>query len=213
MPKTGKEVGIDLGIKTYATMSDFSKIENPKYKKKVVLRLKSLQRKYSKAKDNNLAKERKDRYKRDLRKAYEKVNNKKEDFLHKESTKLVKVYDIIVMEKLDIKGMLEKKDNYKNLNEEISNCSWGKFTNLVKYKAESADKELILVNPKNTSKECSNCGNIKQDLKLSDRIYYCDKCNTSMDRDLNASINIYKRRLNQTGLGDNPGLAIIKKTI
>jgi len=75
----------------------------------------------------------------------------------------------------------------------ILDSSWATFVNMLKIKVSSTDSDIIFVNPRNTSKMCSGCGNIKKDLRLSDREYHCESCGLEIDRDYNASINIYRR--------------------
>jgi len=108
----------------------------------------------------------------------------------KEIVKTANKYDIICIEKLNIKSML--KNGYKNTNKAILDVSWNQFANMLKYKVEETGKSIVFVNSMNTSKGCSKCGSIKEDLTLKDRVYCCDKCGFKIDRDLNASINILR---------------------
>ena len=123
-----------------------------------------------------------------IAKQFEKITNIRKDYQHKLSKKLVKEYDTIYVEKLDIKGMLEAKGFEVN-NSNITDASWGNFVAMLKYKAEKANISIIDVDPRNTSKTCSNCGKI-QKLTLKDRIYKCKACGFEIDRDQNAAINI-----------------------
>ena len=178
-------VGIDLGLATLATLSDGTEFENirseQKYKAKIRKEQKSLARKVKGS--NNYKKQ-----KLKLNKVYTKVKNVRNDHLHKVSRLIVNKYDLIVFEDLNIKDMI--KDNY--LSKSIYDVSWNKLVNYTQYKAEEAGKIVELVNPFNTTKECSNCGNIKQ-MDLSMRQYICSKCGLNMGRDLNTAINILVR--------------------
>ena len=118
---------------------------------------------------------------------YEKIKNTRADFLHKLSTELVNTYSFISLEKLASQKMSEQQ-----LGKSINDASWDMFANMISYKAEEAGCEVIFVNPKNTTKECSRCGKLVNK-HLWDRIHNCPNCGLVMDRDLNASLNILKR--------------------
>ena len=178
-------VGIDVGIKTLATLSTGEEIPNIKTTKKYEKRLAKIQRKLSRMKkgSNNRKKQ-----KTKVQTIYRKIRNVRLDYLHKKSTKLVNEWDMIVLEDLQVKNMIK---NHK-LAKSIADVSWNTFTSMMKYKAEWAGKEVVFVNPRNTSKTCSNCGHI-QDMPLSKRTYNCPECNMVLDRDHNAAINILSR--------------------
>ena len=180
-----KVIGIDLGINNYLVDSENNKVENPKilnhYKKELRIKQQNLSRK--KKGSNNRKKVRKS-----LARLYEKITNVRRDFLHKLTTKLVKENKFIAMEKLDIKQMSQQKFfNAKNM----LDCSWGEFGSLLNYKAENAGCLVVKVNPRNTSKMCSQCGNL-QDMPLWIREYKCENCGMVLDRDHNSAINILK---------------------
>ena len=183
VPKTS--VGVDVGITTLATLSDGTEIENPKTLDKYDSKLRKAHRHLSRKKNgsNNRGKQ-----KVVLSGIYRKVRNIRRDYLHKVSRALVDNYDIIVMEDLQIKNMVKNH----HLARSIHDASWGKLTQFVSYKAEEAGKICELVNPRNTSKECSVCGNI-QPMPLSQRTYTCNVCGNVMGRDHNAAINILNR--------------------
>ena len=199
--KTGKTIAIDFGLNSFITTDDGTKFHHPKPYKTAKEKLAYLQRKLA-AKQRGSNNRRK--AKLSLQKASEKVSNIRNDFQHKLSKQIIKQNDKIIIEKLNIQGMLQnKKDGkkfVKNLN--ISDASWGNFVSHLKHKAESAGVEIIEVDPKNTSKTCSKCGNIKEILKLSDRLYDCEACGFAKDRDINAAINI-----KNFGLGTSPAMA------
>ena len=130
-----------------------------------------------------------------MNKSYDKLTHQRDDFLHKLSRYYVDAYDLIIAEDLTITGMVRNR----NLSQSILDSSWSKFFFMLSYKAESADKVFVKIDPKNTSKECSVCGNI-QDIPLSKRTYYCPICDATVDRDVNAAINILKRGIVRQGL-------------
>jgi len=193
LPKTNKAVGIDVGLEKFATLSDGTIIENPRYLRKSEAKLKREQRKLSRnKKDSNSRKKQKAK----LAKIHRKIKNQRNDFLHKESTKLVRNYDTIVFEDLRIKNMVKNH----HLAKSISDASWSRFIEYTSYKAESAGKEVMLVNPRNTSQICSNCSK-SVPKGLSVRVHKCPHCGLVLDRDINAAINILRR-------GTRPGGAM-----
>ncbi len=177
-----KVVGIDLGLMDFAILSDGKVIKNERFLKKSLKKLKVLSKRFSKKKRGSSNKK---KSKSRLTKLYGKVFNQRHDFLHKLSRKLVTEYDCIALEDLHISTM---RDKYLQFS--IHDVSWGKFRYLLTYKAEEAGCKLDFVNPRNTSKTCSKCGNIKEDLSLFERTYNCSSCGFSCCRDLNASFNI-----------------------
>jgi len=179
--------GVDLGIKTYATLSDGTKIFYPLYLERNLDKLKELQSKFSKSKSK--------RVRLDIAKLYEKIANQRLDFIHKLTKELVTKYDSIAIEDLDIKGMLSEN---KDLSRRISDCSWYTFRQLLTQKAEQYGCNLIVI-PKYypSSKSCSSCGSINNNLKLTDREYICPHCGLTLDRDFNASLNIIFKGLEQ----------------
>jgi len=193
-------VGVDLGINRYATISDGNNIETEKNYEKRLNRLQLNQRRLSKKKlkSNNRFKS-----KKIVITHHEKVKNSREDFLHKNSTYLIKTYDVLVFEDLNIQKMLKSESGFKQqskkskrtLNRNILDMAFGKFINLLTYKAEEAGKFLILINPKNTSKTCSKCHHLNQKDLKNYRIFVCEECGFKADRDYNASLNILYRGL------------------
>jgi len=179
----GKEaVGIDLGINKYAALSDASIFQNKHIQKKEKRKMKRLQRIISRRKKGS--------HKRrkavlNFSRKYEHIARIREDHLHKLSYNLVHSYSFIAYEELKIENMMKNHRLARSIGEE----SWGNFTRMLQYKAESAGCVVVGVNPKDTTKTCSNCGNI-QNMPLSERTYNCQRCGMSKDRDINASINI-----------------------
>jgi len=185
LPKTGKAVGIDVGLEKFATLSDGTMVENPRYLRKSEAKLKREQRRLSrKKKGSNSRKKQKVK----LAKIHRKIKNQRNDFLHKEGRKLIETYDTIVFEDLKIKNMIK---NHR-LAKSISDASWSRFIEYTSYKAESAGRKVIFVNPRNTSQDCSGCDK-PVPKGLSVRVHKCPHCGLVLDRDVNAAINILRR--------------------
>ncbi len=181
-------IGIDMGVLSFITTSNDEKIDNPLFMNKNLVKLQHLQRKISKTKKGS-----KNRKKSclQLQRCWEKIDNQKSDFFHKVSTKLVNQSRFISVECLNIQQMVSKNKYWNNRN--ILDSSWGRFLQMLKFKAESAGIRYVEVEPKNTSKKCSNCGNLK-DMPLNIRLYECG-CGLKLDRDYNASLNILGKGL------------------
>jgi putative transposase len=172
-------IGIDLGIKDFAITSEGEVFDNPKYLKKAQSKLKYLQRKYSKHKGK--------RTRLKLAKLHEKVVNKRKDFLHKTSTKLIRENQTIALETLSVKNMLENR----SLAQSISDVSWSTFVTMLEYKAEWNGNNILRIGQfAPSSKTCSNCGSINKELTLKDREWTCKGCSAVLDRDVNAACNI-----------------------
>ncbi len=178
-------VGIDLGIKQYATLSDGSVLQNWRIPNRVRNGMKRLQKIISRRKKGSH--KRRKAVLRFSRKC-EHISRIREDDLHKLTQNLVNSYSFIAYEELEIANMMKNHRLARNIGEE----SWGKFAQLLQYKAESAGCVVVAVNPRNTSKTCSECGNV-QDISLDERTFTCNNCGMSRNRDLNASINILER--------------------
>lgn len=172
-------VGIDLGIKTFIVASDGKEFDNPKFLRKAQSKLKYVQRKYSKYKGK--------RTKQKLAILHEKVANQRKDFLHKTSSELIKNHDSLVIEDLNVKGMLA---NHK-LAQSISDAGWSSFVTMLEYKADWYGKNILKIGKfEPSSKLHANCGYINKELTLSDREWTCPKCSEVVLRDVNAAINI-----------------------
>jgi len=185
-----KVIGIDLGINHYLVDSEGNKVEHPKFYEKIKNKLKSTHKKLSRKKKGS---KNRNKARKSLGKIYEKLNNQRNDFLHKTSTDLIKRNRIIVVEDLNIKEMMmQKYFNAKN----IVDSSWNKFIKFLEYKAENSGVQIIKVNPRNTTKTCSNCSHI-QKMPLWARTYKCENCLFEMCRDENSAINIKQKGLSQ----------------
>ena len=179
------KVGIDVGLKTFAVQSDNKISKLPKRKIiKIEKRINKLNKILSKKQkgSNNYNKVR-----IKLNKCYKRITNIRRDFLNKYTTWLCKNYKEIHIENLNINGMLK---NHK-MAKAISRSSFDKFKWKLEYKSKFYDNKIVLVDTwYASSKICHCCGNKKKSLKLSDRVYVCDKCGYIQDRDLNAALNI-----------------------
>lgn len=192
--KSGDIVGVDVGIKTLATCSDGTTFSNPKALKNNLIKLKRLSKNVSrKAKGSN---NRKKAVKK-LAKLHYHISNIRKDYLHKITSILTKTKSKIVIEDLNVSGMMKNR----KLARSIADLGLFEFHRQLEYKGKWNGCEIVIANrfyP--SSKKCSNCGDIKQDLKLSDRIYNCDVCKFEVDRDLNASICLEQYTVSSTGI-------------
>lgn len=188
--QTGAMVGIDLGVKTFATTSENNFYHLPKKLWKHESRAIELQKKLSRQVKGS------GRYEKTrilLAKQHEKVANIRSNFLHNLSTNLIKENQLIALEDLNVKGMMANR----KLAKAIGRMGFYQFRMMLESKAKWHDREIKVISrwfP--SSKTCSCCGHIKQDLKLSDRTYKCDNCGLEIDRDYNASINILANAIN-----------------
>ena len=181
-PKTF--LGLDFSMKELYVASDNTSAEYPRYFRKSQEKLAREHRKLSKCVTGS-QKRNKQRLK--VAKLHEKVANQRKDFLHKLSRQIANTYDCVCIEDLDMKAMSQAL----NFGKSVADNSWGMFTTFLKYKLEDLGKQLIKIDkwfP--SSKTCSNCGNVKENLSLSDRVYHCDYCGITLNRDYNASMNI-----------------------
>jgi len=195
-------IGVDLGIKSYITCSDGTKVDYPRFLKKSQLKLKYYQRKASKKNKGSLRRKKLVKY---VTKLHEKIANQRADWLHKLSTKLICENQTICLEDLNVTEM--QKIRY--LAQSISDCSWSKFVEFLKYKSEWYGTNLLFIGRFDpSSKTCSNCGYINNELKLSDRVWICPECKEKLDRDVNASQNIKNFALSDKNLvyNKNSGL-------
>jgi putative transposase len=187
-------VGVDVGIKDFAILSNGEKIENPKYLKNSLQRLKALSRKFSKkVKGSNNWK----KAKMKLSLLHEKITNQRNDFQHKLSIKLVRENQAIALETLNVSGMVKNHC----LAQSISDAGWSSFVDKITYKAEWYGKTILRIGQfEPSSKLCSVCGYHNSNLTLAIREWTCPECNTIHDRDINAAINIKKFALQDQNL-------------
>jgi putative transposase len=201
--KTGLSVGIDLGLKDFLVLSNGTKIKNHRflrhYQHQLKLNQQSLSRKTKQSK-------RYEKQRIKVARIYEKITNSRQDLIQKTTTNLIKNFDIIYLEDLNIKGMshrckAKQDENGKylpngqsaksGLNKSILDVAWGNFIDVLEYKALWNDKQVIHIDrffP--SSKTCNKCGWINNSLTLKDKTWICPKCSEKHDRDFNAAINI-----------------------
>lgn len=184
-------VGLDVGLASFLTTSKGEKIDNPRYLRKSEEKLAKLSKCHSK---KSLKSKNRKKSRLRIAKLHEKIANQRIDFLHKLSSRLVKNFQLIAFEKLNIKAMIKNK----HLSKSISDASWSIFFQQLKYKAEEAGVWAIEVNSKNTTQVCSGCGAIVFKT-LATRKHKCSKCILTIDRDINAARNILKLALSTVG--------------
>jgi putative transposase len=184
-PATGREIGIDVGLASLITSSDGEKTTNPRWYRVEQRKLRVLQRRVARRKKGG--KNRRKAVVR-LQRQHERIANRRKDFLNKLAHGLIKRYDRIALEDLRITSMVRNP----HLAKSILDASWGYLVRHLTSKAAEAGRVVCLVDPRYTSKSCSQCGRVFESLCLSDRWIDCG-CGLSLDRDHNAAINILKR--------------------
>lgn len=189
LPATDQVVGIDLGLKTFAFLSNGIKIDRHRWMKQDADDVARLQRKKEKL---PLGSAERKRVVHALQHAYQRSANRRSNLAHQESRKLVNTYQLMVFEKLDISEM--QSQGKRVINRGIADVAWGQFVQFTTYKAENAGRSVLFVNPRGTTQECSGCGQIVQK-DLSVRVHNCPHCGLKIDRDLNAALNILARGL------------------
>ena len=184
VPSDNNIVGLDFSMKELFVSSEDQRADYPRFFRKLEAKLakaaQELSRKVKFSSNWNKAKLK-------VAKIHQSIKNSRKDFLHKLSKELVTKYNAIIIEDLNMKGM----SGALNFGKSVSDNGWGMFTVMLQYKAMFCGKQVIKADkwfP--SSKTCSICGNIKTELALSERVYKCEECNSEIDRDLNASINI-----------------------
>ena len=184
LPETGHAIGVDLGVKDFAVTSDGEKIANPRHLDRKARNLARYQRRLA---DRRKGSANRAKAATKVARAHRKVRSARRDFLHRTSTRLVRENDIIVIEDLNVSGMVRNR----RLARAISDCGWGEFRRQLEYKCERARHELVVIDrwyP--SSKTCSACGHLLAGLSLSSRHWTCPSCRARHDRDINAAKNI-----------------------
>jgi putative transposase len=197
LPATGVAVGIDLGVKDFAVTSGGEKIPNPRHLERKARNLARYQRRMARCQKGSANRA---KAKAKVARAHRKVRAARTDFLHKTSTRIIRNHDVIVIEDLNVSGMVRNH----TLARAISDCGWGEFRRMVEYKADRYGRHLIVTDrwyP--SSKTCSACGHLLATLSLSTRTWQCPSCGTRHDRDINAAKNILAAGL--AVAGGNPG--------
>ncbi len=192
LPETGQETGIDLGLESFATLADGTMIHHPHCYRRAERRLKTAQRKVSQRKKGS---NRRRKAVKLLAKAHQKVRRQRQDFQHKTALHLVRHYDTIYHEDLQVTNMVRNP----HLAKSIGDAGWSGFLTIFAFKAACAGKRVVAVNPAYTSQNTSGCGAVVQK-GLSVRWHSCPDCGTSLHRDHNAARNI--ERLGQSRQGE-----------
>lgn len=169
------QVGIDMGISYFLTTSEGEFVVNPRFLEKQLKRLRTEQRKLSRAvKGSNHRK----KQVKVVARLHKKVTDARKDFLHKKSTHIATTYGNVAIENLNISGMIKS-----NLSRHIADVSWGTFFTMLEYKCNN----LVKVNPRNTSRECSQCGHIAKENRLTQSLFKCVSCDHEANADLDAA--------------------------
>ena len=184
-PNTNSAVGIDVGLNSFAVTSDGQKIENQRFFRKEEKTLARAQRKWDKVKKRPKTDAVREKRRKVIGRVHERIRNKRHNFAHQESRKMVNRHGFIAVEKLDVKEMQKNR----RLAKSIADVAWSLFRHCLKYKAEEAGIGFKAVDPDYTSQDCSACGH-REKKTLSDRVHHCKVCGYKTDRDHNAAINI-----------------------
>jgi putative transposase len=190
LPATGAQVGIDVGLKTFATLSTGAEIANPRFFRQEEKALAKVQRRLSQEEKGTPERAKRRRV---VARVNERIAWRRGDFAHQHSRHIIDQFDLIAVEDLAVNRMMHNHCLAKS----ISDAAWSQFASLLSYKAAWAGRKYVAVNPAYTSQDCSQCGH-RQKLSLSDRTYTCPCCGLVLDRDFNASLNIL--RLGQQSL-------------
>lgn len=200
-----ERIGIDVGLKTFAALSDGTFIENPRFFRTEEKALTKAGRKQAKTKKRSRERKKANKV---LSRIHERVRNRRHNFAHQTARRLVNRFGMIAVEKLNVKNMskapapkpdAEKEGQYlpngasqkAGLNKSILDAAWSQFRSILTNKAESAGREIVAVNPAYTSQKCSGCG-YQASKTLKERWHLCPMCGTSLNRDTNAAINIFQ---------------------
>jgi putative transposase len=186
LPFNGVAVGIDVGLKTFCTLSNGNSVDTPRFFRRDEVELGRAQRHYAKDKTPKRRKV--------IARIHQRIANRRKDFAHQLSRELVNTYGAIFFENLSIKNMLQ---NHR-LAKSIGDAAWSQLIQYTQYKAANADRVCEWVDPKDTSQRCSSCGVVVQ-IDLSMRVHECPACGLVLDRDLNAAINIERVGLDSLG--------------
>jgi len=191
LPPAEMLVGVDMGLNSFATFSNGEQIDNPRFYRRDEADLKRVQKLKDAAKNAQKWDENRHR-KKALAHIHERIANRRSDFAHKRSRELVNTYQVIVFE--DLEPQQIGASNGHGMRKSIMDVAWSQFVSMTVGKAEEAGRTVILVDPRNTSKMCSVCGQLVEK-ELSERTHTCPYCGLVMDRDRNAAINILRRGL------------------
>jgi putative transposase len=199
LPPVDAVVGIDVGLTHFATLSDGTTVANPRHARQGQAKLRRAQRKVARCKRGSHGRK---KAVQALQKANAHVRQQRGDFHHKTARALVQDYGLIAVEDLNTRGLAGGM-----LAKSVHDAGWGEFLDKLAYKAESAGRVLVRVNPAGTTQDCSACG-VRVPKGLADRWHLCPACGLSLDRDHNAALGILHRALIQT-----PGWGVAAPTV
>jgi putative transposase len=191
LPASSDQVGIDVGLKTFAYLSTDEHIDNPRFFRQEEKHLAKAQRKLSKATSKTPAKKKRRKV---VARIHERISNRRKNFIGQQVALLVKRFGLIAVEALVVRNMVRNPKLAKS----IADAAWSAFFTHLIAKAEEAERRLVRVNPAYTSQTCSVCGH-RQEMPLSVRIYECCNCGLVMDRDHNASRTILSQAVGRHG--------------
>ncbi len=180
--KTGQEVGIDVGLTVFQTTSEGDQCANPRWLRKMEKKLRYKQKQVSRRQKGS---NRRQKAVNELAQCHQTVARQREDFHHKEANKLIRQYDVIYVEDLQVANMVRNR----HLSKSISDAGWAQYRSILQYKAAYAGKEVVAVPPHYTSQDCSRCHN-RVHKSLSVRTHICPYCGLVMDRDENGAKNV-----------------------
>jgi putative transposase len=198
LPATDEAVGIDMGLASFATLSTGEQIANPRFFRRDEQALAQVQRRLAKRTKGTPAWR---RARRAVAHVHERITNRRKDFAHQHSRRLVNRYGVVAVEDLRVNQLVHNHCLAKS----ISDAAWASFTEFLTYKAASAGRQVVKVTPAYTSQDCSRCHH-RQKLTLADRVYHCPCCGLEMNRDHNASLNIVALGRESLGLAPRSSL-------
>ncbi|BBE42840.1 Mobile element protein [Conexivisphaera calida] len=194
---------VDVGMEKLITTSDGRYAPNPRVYERALGRLRRLQRELSRKQHDS---RRWLKTKRRLARAHERVANTRRDLYLKLGKILAELYDLVVVEDIDVKGLVGK--SYRPQRRRLHDVSFYELKTVIEYQMRKYGKDFAAVDPKDTSRTCARCGYVREDLKLGDRVYVCPACGWAADRDYNAALNILAR----TGRGP-PAVPVELRTL
>ncbi|MBE3557634.1 MAG: IS200/IS605 family element transposase accessory protein TnpB [Ktedonobacteraceae bacterium] len=199
LPENMAAVGIDVGLKTFATLSDGTEIANPRFFHQEEKALAKVQRKHARLAKGSAERR---KHRKAVARVHERIKFRRENFTHQQSRKIVTAYGFIAVEDLHVNRMV----HHHCLAKSIADASWSAFFAQLSAKAEEAGRQFVKVNPASTSQTCSHCGH-RQKMPLDVRIFDCPCCHVHLDRDLNAAKNILGLGLQSRVVPEAPGLS------
>ena len=191
LPASPEHVGIDVGLKAFAYLSDGQQIDNPRFFRQEEHALAKANRRLAKTEKRTQQRRRR---KQEVSRVHERIRHRRENFVQQHTRRLVNGYGLIAVEALVVRNLVKNNKLAKS----IADASWSAFFQALCRKAEEAGRTVLKVPPAHTSRTCSGCGH-RQDMPLSVRVYECEQCELVLDRDHNASRNILHKAVGRHG--------------